>query len=223
MNGTAGTNGTNGQGLLTGGTANQVLAKIDGTDYNTQWVTPATGGTSLPTQTGNTGKVLSTDGTNASWEYKGHLDLDARTTTPAQAALPAGTGNTLSTMTTVIYNQVLKATSIPGASYNSSTGIYTVGLSGLYLINGSVLANVQGTNLLPSVQINGSLGTTYAGASFASDGARPGYKYGGTVQTVVDLVAGDTIRIVAQNSSLTTAATIQSSSDNRTRITITKL
>jgi predicted transcriptional regulator len=67
MNGTAGTNGTNGQGLLTGGTANQVLAKIDGTDYNTAWVTPATGGTSLPTQTGNTGKVLSTDGTNANW------------------------------------------------------------------------------------------------------------------------------------------------------------
>jgi hypothetical protein len=44
MNGTAGTNGTNGQGLLTGGTANQVLAKIDGTNYNTAWVTPATGG-----------------------------------------------------------------------------------------------------------------------------------------------------------------------------------
>ena len=43
-----------------------MLAKVDGTDYNTQWVTPS-GGTSLPAQTGNAGKVLTTDGTNPSW------------------------------------------------------------------------------------------------------------------------------------------------------------
>lgn len=41
--GTNGTNGTNGQGVPTGGTTGQVLAKINGTDYNTQWVAPATG------------------------------------------------------------------------------------------------------------------------------------------------------------------------------------
>lgn len=40
-NGTNGTNGTNGQGVPTGGTTNQVLSKIDATDYHTQWVTPA--------------------------------------------------------------------------------------------------------------------------------------------------------------------------------------
>jgi hypothetical protein len=39
-NGTNGTDGTNGQGVVTGGTAGQVLAKINSTDYNTQWVTP---------------------------------------------------------------------------------------------------------------------------------------------------------------------------------------
>ena len=60
-------NGTEiGQDLPTGGTTGQVLAKVDGTDYNTQWVTPS-GGTSLPAQTGNAGKVLTTDGTNPSW------------------------------------------------------------------------------------------------------------------------------------------------------------
>ena len=37
--GTNGTNGTNGVGVPVGGTSNQVLAKIDATDYNTQWVT----------------------------------------------------------------------------------------------------------------------------------------------------------------------------------------
>ena len=64
--GSAGTPGANGQGVPVGGTTGQVLSKIDGTDYNTQWVTPS-GGTSLPAQTGNAGKVLTTDGTNPSW------------------------------------------------------------------------------------------------------------------------------------------------------------
>jgi hypothetical protein len=52
--GPAGTNGTNGQGVPTGGTANQVLAKVDGTNYNTQWVTPATNGWSLNGNAGTT-------------------------------------------------------------------------------------------------------------------------------------------------------------------------
>jgi hypothetical protein len=33
--------GAAGQGVPTGGTAGQVLRKIDGTDYNTEWATPA--------------------------------------------------------------------------------------------------------------------------------------------------------------------------------------
>jgi hypothetical protein len=36
--GTNGTNGTNGQGVVIGGTSGQVLAKIDGTNYNTEWI-----------------------------------------------------------------------------------------------------------------------------------------------------------------------------------------
>lgn len=34
-----GAQGTAGEGVPAGGTAGQVLAKIDGTDYNTQWIT----------------------------------------------------------------------------------------------------------------------------------------------------------------------------------------
>ena len=44
--GPAGTNGTNGQGVPTGGTVGQVLAKIDSSNYNTQWSTLATVATS---------------------------------------------------------------------------------------------------------------------------------------------------------------------------------
>lgn len=36
-------NGTAGQGVPTGGSTGQVLAKVDGTDYNTQWTTPSSG------------------------------------------------------------------------------------------------------------------------------------------------------------------------------------
>ena len=41
--GTNGTNGTNGVGVPIGGTAGQVLSKIDATDYNTQWVDQSRG------------------------------------------------------------------------------------------------------------------------------------------------------------------------------------
>ena len=42
--GATGATGPAGPGVPTGGTAGQVLAKVDGTDYNTEWVTPSGGG-----------------------------------------------------------------------------------------------------------------------------------------------------------------------------------
>jgi hypothetical protein len=59
--GTNGTNGTNGQGVPTGGSTGQVLAKIDGTNYNTQWVTPGGGGSGF---TGAGTSVTGVAGTN---------------------------------------------------------------------------------------------------------------------------------------------------------------
>jgi len=44
VDGADGADGADGQGVPTGGTAGQVLEKIDGTDFNTQWATPAAGG-----------------------------------------------------------------------------------------------------------------------------------------------------------------------------------
>ena len=64
--GATGATGATGQGVPVGGTAGQVLTKINSTNYNTQWTT-VSGGGSLPTQTGNAGKYLTTDGTNANW------------------------------------------------------------------------------------------------------------------------------------------------------------
>lgn len=82
--GTAGANGTNGQGVPTGGAAGQVLSKVNATDYNTAWTTPASGGSAangLPTG-GSTNQILTkTSATDyaASWQTKTFL-------------APAGTG-----------------------------------------------------------------------------------------------------------------------------------
>jgi hypothetical protein len=58
--GATGATGPTGAGVPIGGTTNQVLSKIDGTDYNTQWVTP----TSVPVSSvnGATGAVVLDDG-----------------------------------------------------------------------------------------------------------------------------------------------------------------
>ena len=63
--GAAGADGNPGVGVPTGGTVGQVLAKIDSTDYNTEWVTQSGGGTTLPA---NASGYLVNDGTGAlSW------------------------------------------------------------------------------------------------------------------------------------------------------------
>jgi hypothetical protein len=49
--------------IPTGGTTGQVLTKSTNNNYETAWTTA----TFLPSQTGNDGKYLTTDGSSASW------------------------------------------------------------------------------------------------------------------------------------------------------------
>jgi hypothetical protein len=82
--GPTGANGMNGLGVPTGGTANQVLAKVDGTDYNTAWVTPAAGGASelqKITEGANTGwRILGRDPANYGDIGAGAIDFSFNTT-----------------------------------------------------------------------------------------------------------------------------------------------
>ena len=48
IQGNVGATGNVGAGVVAGGTAGQVLAKINSTDYNTEWITPSAGGNSTP-------------------------------------------------------------------------------------------------------------------------------------------------------------------------------
>jgi hypothetical protein len=62
-----------GEAILSGGTAGQVLSKVDGTDYNVEWATPGAAANGIPTG-GTAGQVLAKiDGTdfNSEWVAPG--------------------------------------------------------------------------------------------------------------------------------------------------------
>lgn len=75
--GPTGADGANGQGLPVGGSTDQVLSKVDGTDYNTQWATPSVdaanvsttvtteSGTTYTTGTGDVGTLIVTTSSSA--------------------------------------------------------------------------------------------------------------------------------------------------------------
>ena len=105
--GSNGTNGTNGQGVPTGGAANQVLAKIDGTNYNTAWVTPA-GADNLGNHTATT-----------------TLNMNSNAITNTTNITATGTatlgGNTYPT-TTGTNGQVLQTNGAGALSWGSASG-----------------------------------------------------------------------------------------------------
>ena len=63
LKGAVGAPGAAGQGVPAGGTAGQVLRKIDGTAYNTEWATPAGGGDVVGPASSVSDRVALFDGT----------------------------------------------------------------------------------------------------------------------------------------------------------------
>lgn len=72
--GATGATGDAGPGVPTGGSTGQYLKKDSGTDFDTSWADVD----ALPSQTGNGGKYLTTDGIDPSWAT---LNTDANSTT----------------------------------------------------------------------------------------------------------------------------------------------
>jgi len=115
-------------------------------------------GTSLPSQTGNSGKYLTTDGTNASWATLSSYTLPAaNTTTLGGVIIPAvgtsGLTNTSGTigLATATATQ-LGGVKIDGTTIGISTGIISVNQSGLQ----APAAALTGTTLASNV-VNSSL------------------------------------------------------------------
>ena len=131
--GAAGSTGTNGVGVIAGGTANQVLAKIDSTNYNTKWLTLSAVSTS--------GLYSSLTGTPAAYtatSINALLDVDTATVAPTngQALVWSASSSTwkpttvigLSSRTTV---QATTAISLAAAA----TGNYQVAGAKSYLLS----------------------------------------------------------------------------------------
>jgi len=81
--GPTGPTGATGQGVPTGGTAGQILSKIDGDDYNTEWITDTGGGASSIAELTDVeltdlanNQILLYNSTNSQWE---NVDTDVLT------------------------------------------------------------------------------------------------------------------------------------------------
>lgn len=108
--GATGPQGAAGQGVPTGGTTGQVLAKVNATDYNTQWVTPSAGGSG-----DNLGNHTATT----------TLNMNSNAITNATNITATGTaalgGNTYPT-TTGTTGQVLTTNGAGALSWGSASG-----------------------------------------------------------------------------------------------------
>ncbi len=135
-------------------------------------------------------------------------------------ATRSGTAQSVGTTTTadVIFNSAGTSPSISGASYNTSTGEYTVGVAGNYTINVSLVSTAS-AYLAPSILVNGNAVAVGPGVSSVNLGS--GYLGRGTVSMTVSLSAGDVVKILGSNANSATSVSL--STDGSTRLSITKL
>lgn len=120
--------GTPGPGVPTGGTTGQVLAKIDGTDYNTQWVSAGAGDVVGPASATNnniavfdlaTGKLIKDGGVAIA--ALATLASPTFTGTPAAPTAAAGTATTQ--LATTAFVNTLNVQSIASSSTPTPTSV----------------------------------------------------------------------------------------------------
>lgn len=159
--GTNGTNGTNGVGVPVGGTTGQVLSKIDGTNYNTQWTTPSSGGGGLTyiiaimtaTQANSTTTVANVTELKATMEANAVYQVNcfvtfqsAATTTGAYIGFTSPTGCRCMVEVVVPITSTAVASQLrtifPNATTATNTG--SVLATGVTAINSNHTARISG-------------------------------------------------------------------------------
>ena len=176
--GPAGVPGANGQGVPTGGTTGQVLAKVDGTDYNTQWVTPSAAASAYP-----------------------NIELNIRNNI-SQSITSLGNGTSANQIT--FSGSSSNTTLTGGNTWNGNT--FTVGATGAgwYQINAQIVGTttdgVSSTNIgIPFyMDLNNAVGSTMSSAilyrsNYTSQTNSTHLKNNNTISTVLYLSAGDTL------------------------------
>ena len=182
-----GEQGPQGEGVPTGGTTGQVLAKIDATDFNTEWITPATSsGTvttvSVVTANGLSGTVANptttpaitlniatldatkiADGSVSSTEFQYINSLTSNAQTQLNAKEPTITaGTTLQYYRGDKTFQTLETSVVPEVTnlYFTASRVLATVLTGLSITGGSINASDALLAALGKLQnqINGLLG-----------------------------------------------------------------
>ena len=194
-NGATGATGAAGQGVPTGGTANQVLAKVDGVNFNTQWVTPASGSTLLVQATANTAQTFSVGGNSVVPDV-------------------ATCFNNVTINVGSVYNNTSGIFTAP------TSGLYLISVQVVSsnLPTTSLCPMIDVNN---DFTASGGFENDFFGVSLASSNFRTGTQNRGQLTTQVFLTAGQIFSIRFQNP--TSASTIQNTISGSTNLIITKL
>ena len=177
--GATGPQGPAGQGVPAGGSTNQVLSKIDGTDYNTQWVAQSGGGsysdsdvdTHLNTSSASSNEVLSWTGSDYDWVAQSGGGGGSSSLATAVYKGPS-TAQSIASSTYSVAN-IATAVGTPNAIFSNSSGAVTLGAAGTYLVMCTVVLTGSTTNYRWTGELNIEQDT---GSGFAEIGSvRGGY------------------------------------------------
>ena len=200
--------GNLGTGVPTGGTAGQVLAKVDGTNFNTAWVTPASGG-------GSTFPNVELHVVNTTRQT-----ITSRAGGSASTQLNFTGGNNLNALLT-------------GGNTWTGDNTFTVGATGAgwYQISLQITGtSADGTTannigILTYIDKNNAIGTTKTGAlyrsGFSTYTADTEFKGGSSINVYLYLAAGDNLKFYGVSSSTTVDA--NTSSNGSTFLSIVRV
>lgn len=175
------------------------------------WTSLSGGSSSLPSQSGNNGKYLTTDGTNASWAAVsgGGASLQLMVNATDAVVYPA------SAITTVDYGT--PSVNV-GSQFNTTTENFTVTANGLYHINACLSWNTSSGGII-GIYVNGTLKLMEAQTSTgAGTNIAPFNRVSATVAGILSLNAGDIVKIQFNTNAVTTTAIA-----NLSQYTIVKL
>jgi len=200
-------NGTNGQGVPTGGTTGQVLAKVNGTDYNTHWVTPSAS-SAYPNVELRVTKTTS----------------QAQTLALTDTSIPQTTNGDLITFSDINdSNAVLTG----GNTWNGNT--FTIGSTGggWYQLSSQLVCSNPTTNqyTVLIIEINSDITRSIHGTNGygINNVGRSGYTIRSMASGVVYLAAGDVVRIKAMGSQYFVSNALIVRTDGVTNFTVIKI